>query len=674
MTAPYYTADRKWIRQAFLLPKNSVDDIDRNYREKSTGMGKFSDTTLGGNQAINPPPQFTEYADIPEERAFEVSHGMGRCYSRYIDDNSVLLHIRAGLPAYNSLTSFFGNFYNPESSYMARTGRTNRLFFWLGEVAGMIFNLRLMPFILVGQLSKFLIAKPSTKFYYLKPAMPLFWNALTNMVNSYASQRGMVTGFVPDPNVKEQKVEMTEEIVAERNKMLPDIWRSDSYNIIDVYAVGTRYQRMANRQYEMLIEFRDSMGGAFGADNKETESSLANSVGLDKLKGWISDTQQKTISDYLQAYFNQEIAKTNNDVLEKEKSLNEPSPTTTEGDGTDKELENKASIFASLAEGIEGLFTAKPGEEASWSDFFKAEFRDGAQFITFRVDNPGDRNESFNNTYRDSELKSSIDSISQGFRTYRQTMANGNIGDHWVINGIESIVGAVTSMAQGALKSFGFGGLAALTGNALVDIPKYWDGSTANLPRQSYSMTLHCPYNTEVCRIQTLVIPTFALLALGLPLSGGPQAYGAPFLLESYCQGRAQSRLCGLDTIDIAASDFTRNGEPMTITINFSIVDMSSVMHMPITSSFGPVGDILSTGISKWLTTDDTVFSDYMAIWSSAGLASQIYPYQKLKRNFYKTMADFSSWFTPSHFANYVGGWDVSRMISGMWNATSRGG
>ena len=56
--------DTDWIRQSFMLPRKSIANADSIRRTLTDARFKFTDTTLGGNFAINPPPQFTRYADL----------------------------------------------------------------------------------------------------------------------------------------------------------------------------------------------------------------------------------------------------------------------------------------------------------------------------------------------------------------------------------------------------------------------------------------------------------------------------------------------------------------------------------------------------------------------------------------------------------------------------------
>lgn len=660
--------DRHWMRQAFLLPPDMIDNIDKERRMYSRGRTKFSDTTLGGNAAINPIPQSTRFCDIAEERIFsQVSYPMGRCYSEIHDDNQVILNIRCGHPTHTALSDFFGIFYNSQAAYMARTGRAQGLFFNLGLLGGTVLTLPFKPFMLLGDMWNFMVGKQRTKFYYLKPSMPVYWNALNGLVNSYAAERGMQDGSEVDPTSSAAIAKRDAGAADYLNLMFPSVYSGvkgedgQLYQGIDIYAVANRYQVLANAQYVKAKNWRDSYKGDFGSLNAAKAFNEAMSGPIDLRN------RSAALSDILKLWANNPGGKTDANA---EKAL-------TDKDG--KPIEQNYTLYDVVAENTSSILgtpdTAAPtaGATTSFFDLLKAEMRDGSQFISFRVDDPGDGSESFSNSTRESDLASTINGMSNASRAFKFNFANGNMSDNMVVEMLEGAVGAVTSFISGAASAVGISGLAALAGNANIDIPKYWDSSTANLPRQTYSFDLKAPYQSELVRMQTLMVPLFALLAAALPLSTGGASYTSPFLVEAYCQGRAQTRTGIIDSLSITRSEFTRDGRPLSINVQFSIIDMSTIMHMPLTMNFNPVTTILGEGLAGWLTTDDSAFSDYMAVLASSSLANQVYPWRKLKRNYNKTMANLDDWFSATHAMNWVAGWDISRAISGFWNATDRG-
>jgi hypothetical protein len=124
--------DSDWVRQSFLVENSALEAVDLQNRIFTSASLKFTDTTPGGNFAINPVPQFTRTADIKVQGRFSAGKGMGRYYSEAIDDNAQIIHMRFGVPQFNSLSTYFSDFYNSSAGQLARTGRATNAFYPLG--------------------------------------------------------------------------------------------------------------------------------------------------------------------------------------------------------------------------------------------------------------------------------------------------------------------------------------------------------------------------------------------------------------------------------------------------------------------------------------------------------------------------------------------------------------
>lgn len=202
--------DKDWVRQANLLPKREADGpkgmsqvsmtVEQlQLRRYTSASFKFTNGTLGGNFAINMPPQPCRFADPVPVRyvrpktpgAGSADWGMSRWFSENIDDFSTLVHLRFGVPAYNSLWGFFSNFYNPDDSRLVRTGRDWSIGSFIGRALGWVFSIRLLPFIWTGQAIKYFTSVTSTRFAYLKPTMGLYWKYVNDIANTLAANLDM---------------------------------------------------------------------------------------------------------------------------------------------------------------------------------------------------------------------------------------------------------------------------------------------------------------------------------------------------------------------------------------------------------------------------------------------------------------------------------------------------
>lgn len=701
--------DSSWIRQSFLLPEEAITDGDMKRRVLTTAAYKFTDTTIGGNFAINAPPQYTRYADVKMggntgvvfERssgtfttravahlAENITHGvsksdasrsrgMGRYYSEAMDDNGQYVVMRFGVPEFNSLTSFFGNFYSPEASALARTGKGSGLFFTAGEIAGKLLALPFMPAILGGRIIKKLLDIPATKYYYLKPTMPLYWNAVNTIANGIAVNMGLTPRVL---TAEQQKVYENPQgfgpsNYAAYNRILPDI--INEKGIIDIYAIATRAQRLNFSTNESL---RERLGNAVGAGTGSSNFAqigsplqVAAQQHLDAIgKGSFIPSTYGGVQPYLAAY--SEIA--NNKTSKKDDLVAEV------GDRSQYDRGDAASSGSATLGGY---------NYGNFGQFFEGERRDGSAFITFRTDYSGPVSESFSNATKESELAQKLNSMSSSARSTRFNFAGGNIGDGVLATAVEGAVNAVKDTVSGILSGVQLSGLAALAGSAFVDIPKMWDSSTANLPRADYTIELRSPYGNKLSRFQNLYIPLAMLLAGALPLATGKRSYTSPFICELYCRGRAAIRLGMIDSLSITRGvgniGWTPDGEPLGIDVSFSVVDLSSVLYMPIAPTFtagkgaligaaeavaGEAGAVTAASMLGETWDDDNSFTDYLGVLGALSFQDMVYPSNKWRLNVTRQLRAFDTWRSPAHLAQWMMGTFPGRVVNALALGTDR--
>ena len=637
--------DAEWVKNSFLLPKHAVDAELSRRRLLSDAALKFTDTSLGGNFAINPPPQFTEYADLRIKGRFSASNGMGRAYSEGLDDYGQLVHFRFGVASFNSLTQFFGNFYDTESATLARTGRSSSAFYTIGKALGFVTTLPLQSVVLAGAAIRFAINKPTSRYYYLKPTMPLYWNAVNTIANGIATNKAIVPRVhIPGTTRSDDEAQYTMADVKRHSQVWGGIFRDDGG--VDIYAMSNRAQRLADKNRELL--------------NTVFENSTSRQDLREKLLeyyaevGTLSDDGGSGIDVYLNRYMTTSAAKAESGETESSSEDAEP-----------------ATYWSTMTD---------------YMDFAVAEARDGADFATFRVDYSGPASESFSSQTRASDLEGTLNGMSSGMRNARFSFADGNVGDGLVTGLFEGAVRAVADIGTGLMDSVSIGGLAALAGRALVDLPKHWDGSTADLPRMQYNMELRTPYGNKLSQFMHLYIPLSMILAGALPISTGMQSYTSPFLCQAFCEGRAQTRLGLIDSVSITRGvgnmGFNKDKEPLGIDISFSVVDLSSILHMPIGGEMGVFDQLLQgagslvagdTGINfvnalkKSTYDDDNSYTDYLAILGNLSASDQIYTSRRLAIRLSRMMANHKAWKSKSHFAQWsLSGWtgDIIKMFA----------
>ena len=139
--------------------------------------------------------------------------------------------MRFGVAEYNSLTTFFTNFFDSSMGTLARTGESTGVLYNSGKEAGILFDSPLRPFVVAGRIYRFLDDKPYSKYYYLKPTMPLYWGAVNTIVNNLAVNMGLIGAADIDSYTvnAEGKAEpnyeagLTSKEIEAFNKLLPDV-------------------------------------------------------------------------------------------------------------------------------------------------------------------------------------------------------------------------------------------------------------------------------------------------------------------------------------------------------------------------------------------------------------------------------------------------------------------
>lgn len=655
-------SDNTWVSASFLVAQADLTAIDQSNRFFSEAMNKFTDTKPGGSQAINPPPQFTRNADIRVTGKLHGSDGMGRYYSDAIDDNAQTIYMRFGVPAFNSMTTFFSSFYSPQAGQLARTGRASNVFYNFGKAAGLIvqvLNWQLLAVHLLGVAAKYLAQVPSSKFYYMKPTMPLYWNAVQTMVNQIAVNRGIVPRIgstdAATGNLNDIGGGYDTWSDADRQKLgsiFPSVFDATSGQI-DVYAIATRAQRLERTRMKTWTSVANGdvtdLGAMVTSVTNEHYSPSANTSGYQTyLSNWLATTTSTPSAT---------------------------SDATTTGSAA-------ASTSNEIDDTTESIADSVDNNPSFWS-FLEAEIEDGSAFAGFRVNYTGAMSESFANSFGESDVASKINSASASARNMKFDLAGGNLGDGILAKTAEGIMGAAKDVASGLLDSVGASGLAALGGSAFVDIPQNWQQATANLTSMSYTINLRSPYGNPMSQMINLYIPLAMLLAGALPLSTGMHSYTSPFLCELYDKGRCQTRLGMIDSISITRGvgnlGFNRDGNAMGIDVTFTVKELSTILHMPIAQGMSVVGagalaavstlgstalDSLVAAGTNGFFDDDSLFSDYMAVLGAMGINDQIYGWRKFKLNLTRSITNAKSFVGKDHMASFLGNTVPGRIMN----------
>lgn len=646
--------DKNWARHAFLLSERALsDDADMKRRVYTTSSRKFTDTTMGGSFALNPLPQFTDFADIAHKSLYSASAGLGRWYSEVIEDNAQLVHFRMGVPKYNSLTTFLGNFYSVEASSVARTGRGPDVWFRIGQVAGTIAAIPLMPFVLAGGIIRMLLGRTASRYYYLKPTMFPYWTAVGSIMNGIIVNLGVIPRAMSGPQASlfNENANTGSDDIAAMNRIFPDIYRGDGG--IDVFAIANRAQRLADAYNSMVESAMDSVGNNPATRQSDVAALMTNAIepGIRNLTApWASLEEYRDV--YLAVQGNYDEAK----------------------------------ALAQTSE-IDERSSSEPGAFRKFIDSMQsnllAEARMGADFMTLRVDFTSSNNESFSNTATESGIQSTMNQMSSSARQARFNLADGNLTE-----GMGAVVGALASTAKGVLDGFQVSGLIAVAGNAFVDIPKVYDTSSADFNRTSFTIPLRAWCANEWCRIQNLFLPMAAIMAMCLPRSVGRQAWDSPFILEMYNQGHTQIPLGLVESFSVQRGvgdvGWARGGKFLGMDITLSIIDLSSILHMPINPALSETtaalaaganaiaGADITSGLLRSTYDEDNAYTNYLAVLGSLPLEAQINTMRAWRLRMARTRAEINQMTSHARAASMLMSGVTGDVIKAFSLATDR--
>lgn len=630
-----------WVQRAFFMRNitehnEGVDPEVMFARVYNTAMMKFTDTTPGGSLAVNPLPQPSRWTDPPvlkegeNANKYNTETFLSPYYSEMYDDHQQVVYFRFGVPVFNSITGFYSRFYSPSYGRFVRTGGlASSLANSVGQLIGQtvtlplgIVSLGLSAVGIIGdtidKIGSFLSGKTS-QLYYLKPTMPLYWSAAQGILNHIAVNKGFLAPRVGgdehtttsdrDPSWTPSGAEL-EYLRSHFGSVITE------QGNINLYGVATRAQRAYMKQLSDL--------------NASGSSDLKREM-VNRYKSGIKASYRNVMDPHI----------------------------TNLGNATSRWF--GSSLGQAVDDPNDGLITPEAATDRSDPDSFmsivKAGLHDGAEFVGFRVTTTGGAQESFSNSFKESELAQWINNTSSAARSFKFSANYGNIGDSAVANGIEGMVSGAMSNISKFAEQIGMGGLFALTGSAYAEVPKFWDRADAQLSTKSYTIDLISPYGDVFSQLINIYMPLSLLLAGSLTRSTGRHSYTEPFLCQVFDKGRAQTRLGMVKSISINRGStgnvsWTQYQEPLNIRVTLDVEDMETMLHMPMVENMGGAEGMLKAGLDQvakifdgpnvleggWFDFDSP-FSDYMAVLGSLDMTAQIYFFPKLVRKWRERLA-----------------------------------
>lgn len=646
--------DKDWVNFRFMAANKDLDKLDQYNRFFNSSLSKFTDTSLGGNIAINPRVQYTWYADIRHGGRWKRNrvtvkdndggYGLGRYYSEAIDDNATTLYMEFGIPRFNSLLDFFTRAIDGKDSYIAKHGRMPSGAYDVSRIAGSILTFTFFPLvstIIIGLKTVASLATASSgnnfNFYYFERAMHMYWSSVNVILTMFATELGILVPVLDNTQGKAGAMglpaKFDESVVNDMRRVFGShetgklFWGT---NYIDAFAIATRQQRIANLMMVAEYEkFRDSGPTdedliGYVTDQDHTRPLYARGEGtMNFINSYI------TFDSYLQNIVNGDgslwkkvwpVEDENSNQDNKATAPASQSPTTgkPEGNYYSRNIDGSWSDLVRSQSEID--------YDSTFISTFDSTLRDGGLYLCLNVDYQGPVSESFSNSIGEIGTKDAIKSVAKGVHDMRFNFAGGNIA-----NELEEVKNAAMSVVSGVLEGATFGlsnVIATVLGGGYVDIPKKWEDSSMSLPSITYKTRLISPYGNPISQIQNIYLPLACLLAGMLPLSVGKASYTSPYLCTIFNKGVQDIRLGMMTSLSIERGTsnlgFNSLKRALAIDVSFTITDFSTLLTAPINQS------IFSSAFSVNID-DDMPLNRYIATVASRDIITNKYMLPKVK-------------------------------------------
>ena len=545
---------------------------------------KCRDTSLGGNDAINPLPQFGYDDDIshPHYNAnYGSSIGMGQVYSENYDDTQQILYLGFGIPVFTDLAGFWGTAVDMDMAGLVNKGTgitAEKIGYLIGSAPIRIFNLASIPFKFIGAMIDSLQTVPITKYYSFSSNMPMYFKFVNTILVMLATNMNIVgSSDTLDTTGSTVGTEAALKLSTDNNPTdtsgLPDPFKTYGFDMAQIMT----------KRYVMENGTNTSIG------KRNTDDGLLSALALN---GGDGTTSLTTTTD-----------------------------TSTSTNATPNATNSGTSTTAD----------PKMFWQMSWFDSLKAAYGDaiydGHLYIGFRIDRAQAPSETFTNQSGESQIAQiANEKFQEGQNAQYSSMGNEEAST--VLGGV--LAGAVEA-AQGVLKgitgSMSLDPLAAvMSGTAKIDIPEVWTESGFSRSA-SFTITSRSPYGDFESIYMNNYVPVACLLAGALPRGTGYSSHSSPFIIQAYCRGIFSSPLCMIETLEIQRGEdqygFTAARLPLKVQMSVTLKDLSPIMYLNMGGNGSLLGKIWGT---------DDLFQEYMMTLSGMGLRDRLTPWKNMRR------------------------------------------
>lgn len=714
--------DRDWVGSMFTIGLDSMPSQYKTHVIKSSGHFKFQDATIGGCIACNPLPQFTRTCDIrcddfifpyfvgkdgnkpvmkikdgKEEDQIAAYHytvvtphtGMGRFYSEALHDGAQFVYMQFGLPEFNGLFDWLRNSVTYTESVMANTGRQPTMYQVVDTALDILTWVAMPAFSLIAMIVKngwdILTGNTPYNYYYMKPAMHVYWAAVNDMVNHIATAMGILHPIAQPDAIKDKPLKSQEENVLNKpqvfdqnminmlNKVFeynPPIIREKT-NYIDVMALMTRYQARIDSIIKLNTENKETLPGSptvgdmqnfiYGMLNDHKDSFWGKTNKFLYLNDNDTRTMNKKLfqtkdkGEYVNPYgqkveFKVDVPKQKESEEEKKKKE----------ESVKEELSFLDTIVAtadSIGRFVTRLLPTGSKDFQNFTQTFDAASRGAVNQAIFWVDHTGSTSESFSNSVGEMDTGGKIKSLQQNIRQQKFNFAAGQTGSAVV----DSVINGIKDVANNVLDhvTFGFSNIVrGFLSGGYVDVPKIWQDSDCSFPTMTYTMELVAPYGNVISRLQNIIIPLCMVLAGALPLRVGKSAYTSPLLCNCFSKSIHHVRLGMITEVSITRGTsnlaYTMSKNVNAMQVSFTVTDFSHKIAAPMNVS---IFEDYTLAIEE-----GTPWSDYVDALGGKDYFELVWMYNKMQHRFSDV---FKTWYGAVNP-------DMKAMLAGnfVWNSS----
>lgn len=686
--------------------KDGLADGDVFYSKQN-----FTDTRVGGNDAINPYWQFNRDDDIVPpslviqrhpHSGTDVSSGMGRVYNEVYDANQQILWLSMGVPEYVNLVSFYRDAGDINAARAMNRGTLRGI---AGKLIKLVFSATIWaitfpvtaPFWINRWISRIQTERIS-KYYYFKPSMVLYYEMVNTMLSYLAVGMGLYPQWIvrrrdstkvlnaqyaqmqgeADPNQTMMSVTSVNSAIsgsttelqqpAEQTQQKPK--QQENTDVSDTI-IANNVASSTNGQgstYTGTLDTQLQDNGVGGV----TDQQVLKDEFLDRLQN--KPIQDSGIPELLRngpdifaiinrraMIFNQTRYRYTTRML-MDQMMSNQNQTTGSNYFTSPDTKYQTDKNGNVVAAADPPDAEKTGAWANTWSSLKSNMFGAGDYVGFRVERGVNCTESISNQTGPTGVAQKMNSYAQ-----QQREKYENYGNSWVAKTLgelakgpsDALKSAMTDLTAMLGEKLGLGDIGAVLtqGNGFLDMPDVWKGSSFSRS-YSFNIQLRARYGDPVSIFQSVYIPLIMLLAAAMPRSVGDSMYTSPFLIKAYCKGMFAVPCGIIESMSISRGKdefgWSHDHLPTSIDVNLQIKDLTPTFFL----------SMQDIGLFDTFSRNDNMM-EYLDTLSALGITERLYMWPKVMR---KMTAAFltkrNTIFNSNYWGMRLGRNNVARLIA----------